>query len=137
MESIIAAYILSYILLPISFIYLLSHYFNLFNRRRSNTSKLIKVNGYPFIGNLLQLLPQNILYNLQKFKYLYGNLYQFKLFNKRVIVISDKIIVNEILSKRPKLFRRLTSLDYVAQSFHIENGLFHASGNNNSNNYEC
>ena len=137
MESIIAAYILSYILLPISFIYLLSHYFNLFNRRRSNTSKLIKVSGYPFIGNLLQLLPQNILYNLQKFKYLYGNLYQFKLFNKRVIVISDKIIVNEILSKRPKLFRRLTSLDYVAQSFHIENGLFHASGNNNSNNYEC
>lgn len=136
MESIIAAYILSYILLSISFIYLLSHYFNLFNRRRSNTSKLIKVNGYPFIGNLLQLLPQNILYNLQKFRYLYGNLYQLKLFNKRVIVISDKIIVNEILSKRPKLFRRLTSLDYVAQSFHIENGLFHASGNNSSNNYE-
>lgn len=135
MESIIAT-ILSYILLPISVIYLLSHYYNPFNGRRNNlsssssSSKLIKIKGYPVIGNLLQLLPKNILNNLQKFKQIYGNLYELKLFQKRVIVVSDKMIVNEILSKRPKIFRRLNSLDYVAKSFHLENGLFHANGNN-------
>lgn len=127
----ILATILSYILLPISVIYLLSHYYNPFNGRRnkSSSSKLIKIKGYPIIGNLLQLLPKNILNNLHKFKQIYGNLYELKLFKKRVIVISDKVIVNEILSKRPKIFRRLNSLDYVAKSFHLENGLFHANGN--------
>lgn len=136
------ASILLYILLPISFMYLFSHYFNLFNCRRrrnnsssSSSSKLIKIKGYPIIGNLLQLLPKKILNNLKKFKQVYGNLYELKLFNKRVIVISDKLIVYEILSKRPKIFRRLQSFDYVANSFHIENGLFHANGNSNYNYY--
>jgi len=128
MESILAS-ILSYILLSISVIYLLSYYFNPF-KSSSSSSKLIKIKGYPLIGNLLQLLPKNILNNLQKFKQIYGNLYELRLFKKRVIVISDKIIVNEILSKRPKVFRRLNSLDYVAKSIHVENGLFHANGNN-------
>lgn len=130
MESILAS-ILSYILLSISIIYLLSYYFNPFKSlSSSSSSKLIKIKGYPLIGNLLQLLPKNILNNLQKFKHIYGNLYELRLFKKRVIVISDKIIVNEILSKRPKVFRRLNSLDYVAKSIHVENGLFHANGNN-------
>jgi hypothetical protein len=130
MESILAS-ILSYILLSISVIYLLSYYFNPFkSSSSSSSSKLIKIKGYPLIGNLLQLLPKNILNNLQKFKHIYGNLYELRLFKKRVIVISDKMIVNEILSKRPKIFRRLNSLDYVAKSIHVENGLFHANGNN-------
>ena len=130
MDSIQAS-ILSYILLPISVIYLLSHCYNPFkSSSSSSSSKLIKIKGYPLIGNLLQLLPKNILNNLQKFKQIYGNLYELRLFTKRVIVISDKMIVNEILSKRPKIFRRLNSLDYVAKSFHLENGLFHANGNN-------
>ena len=74
------------------------------------------------------MLPNVMLTNLQKFTELYGSLYEIKLFNKRIVVISDKNILREVLTKRPKIFRRAISLDHAAKSFDFETGLFHASG---------
>jgi len=96
-----------------------------YNRKHS---KLIKIIGYPIIGNLFQILPNIILKNLQIFKQIYGNLYELKIFNKRIIVISDKSILQEILMKRPKIFRRLITFDHPAKKLDVENGLFHANG---------
>jgi hypothetical protein len=64
------------------------------------------VEGYPFVGTLLDFLPHKILSSLNSYRNKYGKFIRTRIFGKRVLVITDSKVAREVLMMRPKLFRR-------------------------------
>lgn len=83
--------------------------------------------GLPLIGNFLQIKLPRLHLILEKWADSYGNIYQFKLFNKTVVVISDIDLIQNILRKRPETFRRISSIERVARELGTH-GVFSAEG---------
>ena len=92
---------------------------------------LARIPGYPIIGNLPLLLPSSTSFtNITKAVKKYGKFIELSIMGGRAIVISDVKIVKEIMSKRPKLFRRTKALEVPASLFGFgpHSGLFFAEG---------
>lgn len=74
------------------------------------------------------MLPENVLQNFVKFRNKYGNTYRLSIFFQKFIHISDSQLIREIMQKRPKLLKRSTVLEHMAESFeYLPYGLFHAN----------
>lgn len=96
------------------------------NKKKKDT--IPSVPGYPLIGNVLDMLPDNMLENFVKFRNKYGNLYRMHIFSQKFLHVSDSTLVREIMSKRPKLLKRSSVLEPMAESFdYLPYGLFHAN----------
>jgi len=64
----------------------------------------------PVLGNLLQINLQKLHSILEEWADNYCDIYQFKLFNKTVIAISEPALTQNILRDRPETFRRVSAI---------------------------
>ena len=83
--------------------------------------------GFPILGNLLQLNLKQLHAVLEKWAGIYGSLYQFRIAHKPVVAVSAPDLINEVLKKRPAAYRRLASIEPVLKEMGI-NGVFSAEG---------
>ena len=61
--------------------------------------------GLPLLGNLLQL----------NFKF--GTLYRFQVGLRQVVAVADPELIQQILRNRPKLYRRLSTIEPVTKNW--------------------
>lgn len=66
----------------------------------------------PVIGNLIDLMPDNLLKRSKEIALQFGKIVELRVLSKRIVLVSDVLLAKEILSKRPKQFRRPRSFDY-------------------------
>jgi cytochrome P450 len=83
--------------------------------------------GLPLLGNLLQLNFKQLHRVLERWCNEFGTLYAFKLGVRRVVVVADPELIQHILRNRPKLYRRLGTIEPVTKEMGI-NGVFSAEG---------
>ena len=81
--------------------------------------------GLPLLGNLLQLDLTRLHLVLEAWSDRHGPLYGLRLGRKRVVVVSEPGIIQEILRARPDTYRRLTAIDTVLDEIGIK-GVFSA-----------
>jgi cytochrome P450 len=83
--------------------------------------------GLPLLGNLFQLNFKQLHRVLERWCNEFGTLYAFKLGVRRVVVVADPELIQHILRNRPKLYRRLGTIEPVTKEMGI-NGVFSAEG---------
>ena len=69
--------------------------------------------GLPLLGNLLQLDLKQLHRVLERWGDEFGTLYKFELGQRPVIVVTDPELNQTILRNRPKLYRRLGTIESV------------------------
>lgn len=67
--------------------------------------------GLPVLGNFLQLDINKLHLILEGWADIYGGMYQFSLFHKTVVAISDPALIQAILRDRPATYRRGGAID--------------------------
>lgn len=99
---------------------------------KSGGPKCVSVPGWPIIGNFgyfldLKQFHVTVLKLCQK----YGPVIELRMFSKRIIVISDPALARECMTKRPKTFRRASSMTDSLTAFESSlQSLFFAEGDN-------
>jgi cytochrome P450 len=83
--------------------------------------------GLPLLGNLLQLNFKQLHRALQRWCDEFGTLCTFKLGLRPVVFVADPELIQHILRNRPKLYRRLGTIEPVTKEMGI-NGVFSAEG---------
>jgi cytochrome P450 len=83
--------------------------------------------GLPLLGNVLQISLRQLHRVLEHWCDEFGTLYRFRVGPKPVIVVADPELIQHILRNRPKLFRRLGTIEPVAKEVGV-NGVFSAEG---------
>jgi cytochrome P450 len=81
----------------------------------------------PWLGNLHQLNPKQLHAQLEAWGKALGPTYTFRLGRKRILVTSDVEIALSVLRDRPGRFRRLSTIEPVAEEMGI-NGVFSIEG---------
>lgn len=92
-----------------------------------NFTQLPGPRRWPLLGNLLQLDSKKLHLVFEQWAEKFGPLYQFKLFRKQVLAVSDPDLINEVLCKRPEYYRRLSNIDTVLKELGVH-GVFSAEG---------
>ena len=83
--------------------------------------------GLPLLGNLLQLDFKQLHRVLERWCDEFGTLCAFELGLRPVVVVADPELIQHILRNRPKLYRRLGTIEPVAKEMGIA-GVFSAEG---------
>ncbi|MGR9108463.1 MAG: cytochrome P450, partial [Gammaproteobacteria bacterium] len=83
--------------------------------------------GLPLLGNFLQLDFKRLHTILEEWADHYGPLYQIQLGRQPVVVVSDPLLVNEVLRDRPEGYRRISSIERVQNEIGF-GGVFSAEG---------
>jgi cytochrome P450 len=83
--------------------------------------------GLPLLGNLLQLDLKQLHRVLERWGDEFGTLYKFELGQRPVLVVTDPELNQRILRDRPKLYRRLGTIEPVFKEMGIT-GVFSAEG---------
>ncbi|MBI3881777.1 MAG: cytochrome P450 [Verrucomicrobia bacterium] len=83
--------------------------------------------GLPLLGNLLQLDLKQLHRVLERWSDEFGTLYKFELGRRPVVVVTDPELNQTILRNRPKLYRRLGTIEPVFKDMGIT-GVFSAEG---------
>ena len=83
--------------------------------------------GLPLLGNLLQLNFKQLHRILQRWCDEFGTLYRFQVGLRQVVAIADTELIQQILRNRPKLYRRLGTIEPVTKEMGV-NGVFSAEG---------
>ena len=101
--------------------------------RKKNISQSIKVGqppSVPILGHALHLTPDKLIDSAEAFHSKYGGVVELYALSQRIYLISDLELIKEVLSKRPKVFRRVRSFDYGAKLLNLSSGLFNIHGAN-------
>lgn len=83
--------------------------------------------GLPLLGNLLELDLKRLHRQLEGWANQFGSIYVFEIGRKPIVVFSDPEQIQTILRNRPKVYRRLGSIEPVFKEMGI-NGVFSAEG---------
>ncbi len=83
--------------------------------------------GWPLVGNLLQLDLKQLHRVLERWGNEFGALYRFMLGPRPVVVVIDPELNYSILRNRPKLYRRMGTIETVFEEMGIK-GVFSAEG---------
>ena len=83
--------------------------------------------GLPLLGNLLQLNFKQLHRILQRWCDEFGTLYRFQVGLRQVVAVADPELIQQILRNRPKLYRRLGTIEPVTKEMGV-NGVFSAEG---------
>ena len=83
--------------------------------------------GLPLLGNLLQLDLKRLHRQLESWANQFGSIYLFEIARKPIVVFTDPEHIQTILRNRPKLYRRLSSIEPVFKEMGIT-GVFSAEG---------
>lgn len=99
------------LLIPVTLISLIGILFLFVSTKQLLTThkgpKLPNPKWYPFVGNLLMMLPNDKLSTDHKLCKFYGNKnFAYYIFSKRTINIRNVTTAKEVLALRPKIFRR-------------------------------
>jgi cytochrome P450 len=89
---------------------------------------LVRLARLPFLGIALGLTPQNMIFVFEELYRKYGDFVEIYLGPQKLTLVTDVDIARELLNARPKVFRRVRSLDYPAQQLGYLNALFFAHG---------
>jgi cytochrome P450 len=84
-------------------------------------------NGLPLLGNLFELDLKRLHRQLEGWANQFGSIYVFEITRKPVVVFTDPEHIQTILRNRPKVYRRLGSIEPVFKEMGI-NGVFSAEG---------
>jgi cytochrome P450 len=83
--------------------------------------------GLPLLGNLLQLNLKQLHRVLERWCDEFGTICVFRLGRRPVVVVADPEVMQQILKGRPKLYRRLDTIESVFKEMGIE-GVFSVEG---------
>ena len=97
------------------------------NRRLRNPDDLPGPKGAPILGNLHQIDSSRLHLVLEGWTKRYGPTFQFRIANRRVIVITDPEQCDQILRARPDTFRRGAIQGAIFAEMNLE-GVFSAEG---------
>jgi cytochrome P450 len=105
-------------------------YYLFFKGKKSpkNPSCVKTLSGYPLIGSVFNFIPENIVDTCERIPQELGPFVEFYILGYRGFLISDAEVGKEILSRRPKKFRRSSLIDYCLEVLNLETGLFGAEG---------
>jgi cytochrome P450 len=84
--------------------------------------------GYPFFGVVKDFNPRTFLKTAVEYPKRFGPFVEYFLFGKRGILITEIETCKEILMKRPKKFRRMSTLEYSSNVLNTRRGLFQSNG---------
>jgi cytochrome P450 len=85
--------------------------------------------GYPLLGHPHFLSPNALLANLRNCREKYGPVYEMFLFGNRYLILNDIESVKEVLTKRPKVFRRDKAIEAPFETLGLNpTSLFIAEG---------
>jgi cytochrome P450 len=84
--------------------------------------------GIPVFGNLLQVEPNRMHQQLERWCEAYGPVFRLQLGKRRVVVFGDHEVVGTALRDRPDGFRRTTRLEEVWTEMGLAGGVFGATG---------
>jgi cytochrome P450 len=104
-------------------------WFLMSSKKSSKSAHLLKsAPGFPILGNALSFLPENIITTMAEFPSKYGKFIEIYFFSQRGLLITDPEICKEVLSKRPKTFRRTSLMVYANEVLGTVQGLFASEG---------
>jgi cytochrome P450 len=83
--------------------------------------------GLPWLGNALQLDPSRLHLQLEQWAQQYGRFFCVRIVNRRLLVINDAALAQQILRDRPDGYRRIRQMEPVAMDLGL-NGLFSSEG---------
>ena len=89
-----------------------------------NISQLPGPYRLPLIGNLLQIRPERVHLNFERWAQKYGPVYRVFFGPRPVLVIANHQDIAGVLRERPELFRRPTITALLSQEMGGEVGLF-------------
>lgn len=100
-----------------------------FSRKKRNNHPLIRYpRGYPIVGNFFNFGDEVQLRTCIEFPQKYGPFLEFYVVSLKLFMVCDSTICKEILTKRPKKFRRTSLLEYPNKVLQLSSGLFGAEG---------
>jgi cytochrome P450 len=83
--------------------------------------------GLPVFGNVLALQPKKLHLILERWAERYGPAYAIRIFNRRVVVVTDRSAIAVALRRRPAVFRRMAVMQDVLKEMGVD-GVFSAEG---------
>lgn len=101
-----------------------------------NTAELTKLNtvadlpapkGLPLVGNLLQLDLPHFHHQLESWCDELGPIFKIKMGNREIVCVADNDAINDLLKRRPDVYRRGSAIERVTDELGIK-GVFSAEG---------
>jgi len=83
--------------------------------------------GLPIVGHLHRIRLNRLHLILEDWAEQYGKIFQFRIGPHRIVVISDRSEIQNILFQRPGTYRRTSALESVAKEMNL-NGVFSSEG---------
>src|ERR1700753_3078469 len=83
---------------------------------------------FPLLGNALQLRASNMHQVAEGWADVYGPIYRFDIGPRRIVVVSDPDIVNQLLRERPDGFSRWSEIGTITRELWGTPGVFAAEG---------
>lgn len=83
--------------------------------------------GIPLLGNLLQISPEGLHRNIERWANRYGSIYKIRLGTHDIVIVTATETVQYVLKNRPDKFRRLGRMDDVIREMGFI-GVFNAEG---------
>ncbi len=80
------------------------------------------------IGNLHQVRATSMHQTVERWSERYGPLYRFDLGPRRIVVIAEADVINEVLRERPDGFRRWSEIEAITEEMWGTPGVFSAEG---------
>jgi cytochrome P450 len=84
--------------------------------------------GWPVVGNLLQVKPDQMHLKMASWAGEFGRLYQVRFGPIHALIVADHELVTTLLRDRPEGFRRNSRIEAVAKEMGLKEGLFGAEG---------
>lgn len=84
--------------------------------------------AWPIVGNLLQITPERVHLDVERWAGQYGRLFRIRFGRKPVLVVADHQVVAAVLRERPEVFRRPATTTQVSLEMGGTPGLFLAEG---------
>ncbi len=84
--------------------------------------------GLPLLGNALQFRSPSLHLELEAWAAQYGSYYQLRAAGRRILVVSDHLVVAAVLRDRPAAFSRTARLREIGQEMGLKPGVFSAEG---------
>jgi cytochrome P450 len=82
----------------------------------------------PLVGNVHQVRPQTMHLTAERWAEEFGPIYRMDLGPRRVVVVSDADVLNEVLRERPEGFRRWSEIETITSEMWGTPGVFSAEG---------
>jgi cytochrome P450 len=84
--------------------------------------------GWPLVGNLFQLRRDVIHQGVERWCQRYGALFRLRIGRRRLVVVSDHALINDVLRDRPDGWRRTETLQTISREMGLKPGLFGSEG---------